>query len=193
MKKILFAFILLLSINSIAQSNIATVKKIQGILVFSDNEPIANYLVYGEVSISSTEELERELQQNRGQYQTVRDYLIKKTRLSNSQADGLILYLVNGGIDKALVIKFKENEANINQARVNNYQGISIFIDCEPINKYEYLGSVKSLVTFASGQYQPVRDNLIRKTKKEFKNANGLILKLVSGGADNGDAILIKE
>jgi hypothetical protein len=193
MKKILFAFILLLSINSIAQSNIATVKKIQGILVFSDNEPIANYLVYGEVSISSTEQLERELQQNKGQYQTVRDYLIKKTRLSNSQADGLILYLINGGIDKALVIKFKENETNINQARVNNYQGISTFIDCEPTNKYEYLGSVKSVVNFTSGQYQPVRDNLIRKTKKEFKNANGLILKLVPGGADNGDAILLKD
>lgn len=193
MKKILTSLLLCLFITTLyAQTDIAIVKKIQGIYVFSDNEPIANYVVYGEVTITATEQLEPELQHNKGQYQTVRDYLIKKTRLSNSLADGLILNLVNGGIDKAIVIKFKENEVNTNHARVNKYQGIATFIDCEPLNKYEYLGSVKSLINFTSGQYQPVRDNLIRKTKKDFKYADGLILKLVAGGADNGDAIILK-
>lgn len=193
MKKVSLLLLICLSIlnSSFSQSDIGIVKKIQGLLVFTDNEPIANYVVFGEISIGVAESSDPELQINRGQYQTVRDYFIKKTRLSNSQADGIILTLVNNGIDKAVIIKFKEGEQNTNQARVNKYQGIATFVDCEPLKKYEYLGSVKSL--FASGQYQPVRDNLIRKTKKEYKGANGLILKLAAGGAELGDAISLKD
>ena len=195
MKKVSLVLLICLSIysSSFSQSDIGIVKKIQGLLVFTDNEPIANYIVYGEISIGIAESSDPELQINRGQYQTVRDYFIKKTRLSNSQADGIILTLVNNGIDKAVIIKFKDGEQNTNQARVNKYQGIATFVDCEPIKKYEYLGSVKNLISFGSGQYQPVRDNLLRKTKKEYKDANGLILKLVAGGSDLGDAISLKD
>ena len=39
-------------------------------------------------------------------------FLIKKTRMSNSFADGIILNLVNGGTDKAIIIKFKDNATN---------------------------------------------------------------------------------
>ena len=57
MKKILFASILLVSINSIAQSNIATVKKNQGLYIFTDNEPKSEYIVFGEISISTQDAL----------------------------------------------------------------------------------------------------------------------------------------
>ena len=196
MKKLLLASILLFSINAIAQSNIALVKKIQGLYIFSDNEPISDYIVFGEISISNQDALnDVDIKNSGGQYQPCRDFLITKTRLSNNMADGIILSLINGGIDKSIIIKFKDNAVNKDQAKVNKYQGIYTFIDCEPINKYQSLGTVtfKNSLSFSSSQYSSIRDVLIKKTLKDFKNSNGLILRLVRGGADIGEPILIKE
>jgi len=195
-KTILFASILFFSINSIAQSNIATVKKIQGLYIFSDNEPISDYTVFGEISISTQDALnDLNIKNSGGQYQPCRDFLITKTRLSNNMADGIILNLINGGIDKAIIIKFKENAVNKDYAKVNKYQGVYTFIDCEPNNKYQSLGTVKfkKELSFKSSQYSSVRDVLIKRTLKEYNNSNGIILRLVTGGADLGESILIKE
>jgi len=195
MKKLLLASILLFSINATAQSNIATVKKIQGLYIFSDNEPISDYIVFGEISISTQDaQNDVDIKSSLGHYQAVRDFLIKKTRISNSLADGIILSLVDGGTDKAIIIKFKDNTTNKDYAKVNRQKGLYTFIDCEPLSKYQNLGSVsfKNTLSFSSNQYGGVKDVLIKKSLKEYNGANGIILQL-SRGSNTGDAILIKE
>lgn len=195
MKKLLFASLLFFSINSLAQSNIAIVKKIQGLYIFSDNEPIADYSVFGEISISAAEsQSDIDIKSSMAHYQAVRDFLIKKTRMSNSFADGIILSLVDGGTDKAIIIKFKDNAINKDYAKVNRYKGLNTFVDCEPLSKYQNLGSVsfKNTLSFSSNQYAGIRDVLIKKSQKDYSMANGIIIQL-SRGSNTADAISLKD
>lgn len=83
-------------------------------------------------------------------------------------------------------------ELKKNTAEVNSLQGLYIFTDCKPVNEYEYLGTVKSAISLGDDQYSGVRDRLIKKSKKEYPSADGLILSLKTGGADMADAIKFK-
>jgi hypothetical protein len=44
-----------------------------------------------------------------------------------------------------------------------------------------------------SGQFQDVRDVLLKKLKKEYPQANGVIFNFHDGGTDKCDAIKFKE
>ena len=184
----------LVSLKSIvAQTNRAEVSKIKGFYIFCDSEPVSEYEVIGEVNSSNHND--PDIQRSGAQYQPVRDYLIKKAREVNYTADGLILSLVNGQTDKAVIIKFKEGQKKKSLAKVKRFQGVYIFTDCEPLKQHNYLGTVKkkSLLFGGSLQYQPVRDRLLKMAKKKHPRANGMIVKLVSGGADTGDAIEFED
>ena len=193
--KILFILILLkfypIGNNLYGQNNIASVNKINGFYIFTDNQPISEYEVIGEVN--TTNHSDMDITRSGAQYQPVRDYLIKTARQVNYTADGLILSLVNGGTDKALIIKFKENTVTKNQAKVNQYQGIYLFVDCKPTTETQYIGTVKHSTSFSSSQYSALRDKLLKKCKSSFPDANGIIIKFVSGGTDTGDAIKFTE
>ena len=80
-------------------------------------------------------------------------------------------------------------------AEVNQIQGIFIFTNSKPLSEYEYLGSIKtsSIVSLGSAQYQPVRDKMIKKIKKDYPQANGAIFYFNNGSADKADAIKFKE
>lgn len=173
--------------TSHGQNNIATVNKIQGFYIFTDNQPIAEYDVIGEVTTNGHSD--KDIKNSGAQYQSVRDYLIKMARQVNYTADGLIFSLVNGGTDKAVIIKFKESSQNKYQAKVSQYQGLYLFVDCEPLKETKYLGTIKTKVSFSSAQYSSLRDKLIKKCKADYPDAKGLIIKFVSGGTDTGDAI----
>lgn len=194
MKKSIFltiAILIGLLNNSYSQNNLATVNKIQGFYIFTDNQPLAEYDVIGEVTTNGHND--NDIKNSGAQYQPVRDYLIKIARQVNYTADGLILSLVNGGTDKAVIIKFKENAQNKNQAKVSQYQGLYLFVDCEPIKETKYLGTIKSKMSFSSAQYSSLRDKLIKKCKGDYPDAKGLIIKFVSGGTDTGDAIKFED
>ena len=145
----------------LSQNNIANANKIQGFYIFIDSQPMAEYDVIGE--ITSEGHNDRDIKNSGGQYQPVRDYLINKARQTNYQADGLILTLVNGGTDKAVIIQFKENAENKSLARVTQYQGLYLFVDCEPVKQSNYLGTIKSKLSLSSAQYSSLRDKLIKK------------------------------
>ncbi|WP_299368335.1 hypothetical protein [Winogradskyella sp.] len=81
---------------------------------------------------------------------------------------------------------------NNNVAEVEQMQGYYIFVDSKPISDYEYLGTVKSAITF-SGQYQPVRDALLKKARKQFPNGDGIIFHFHNGGTDRADVIRFKK
>jgi hypothetical protein len=73
-------------------------------------------------------------------------------------------------------------------AEVEQVQGLYIFSDSKPLREYKYLGTVK-VTTGWSGQYQPLRDKLIKKGREDFKEADGMILHLVNMGTDKADLI----
>ena len=188
MKYILLSiFILFFWSISYCQNNFAVVNKINGFYIFNDCLPISEYDVIGEVSTEGNSD--KEIKISKGQYTTVRDFLIKTARQVNYNANGLILSLVNGGTDKAVIIKFKENKIENNQAKVNQYQGVYLFVDNEPISQNEYIGSVKIKGHLSSSQYSTVRDKLLERCKIEFSGSKAMILKFVNGGNDTGDLI----
>jgi hypothetical protein len=189
-KKItLLALCLFAILNSFGQKNLADVNKIKGFYVFVDSKPTSEYESLGEVKVDGNDAEVRKSPQ----YQSVRDNLIKNARAANYTADGLILTFVNGGVDKAEIIKFKESEKNKARAKVEQNQGVYIFIDCQPVSESDYIGtSKKSGGGFSSSQYTAVRDALIKKCKKDFKDFDAIIFKFIEGGADMADAVKLK-
>ena len=82
-------------------------------------------------------------------------------------------------------------ELKNNTAEVEQSQGVFLFTDSKPLKEYEYLGTVKALIGF-DAQYTGVRDKLLKKMKNKYPNADGIIFRFNSAGADQGDAIRFK-
>lgn len=191
MKRIFLLLALFINslINLNAQSNLAEVNKINGFYIFVDSKPTAEYDVVGEVKADETD---KDIIKSQGQYTQVRDNIIRNARIANYGADGLIFTLVNGGTDKALIIKFKEDKPENKIAQVERYMGLYVFTDCNPISDYDYIDTQKFSGGFSSGQYTSVRDALIKRVKKKNPNANAIILKLITGASDLADGIRLK-
>ncbi len=191
MKKItlLTLWLCAMAYNSFSQKDLSEVNKIKGFYVFVDSKPTAEYESLGEVKVDAND---AEVKKS-PQYQVVRDNLIKNARAANYTADGIILTFINGGTDKAEIIKFKDGQKNKAQGKVEQYQGVYIFVDCKPVSENTYIGTAKkSGGAFSSPQYTSVRDALIKKGKKDFKDFDALIFKFVEGGADMADAVKLK-
>lgn len=78
-------------------------------------------------------------------------------------------------------------------ADVQKLNGMAVFIESEPVLDYESLGEIKYEGTFGvSGQYQEVRDALIRKARKKHKDADGIIIRFCNGCTDRADVIKFK-
>lgn len=179
---------------SFGQKNLAEVNKIKGFYVFVDSKPVGEYEALGEVV--SDDNKDPEIRKSGAQYESVRDNLIKNARAANYTADGIILKFVNGGVDKAEIIKFKENDKNKSKAKVYQTQGIYVFVDSEPITESSYVGTAKKGDGggWSSPQYTALRDGLIKKCKKDFKDKefDAIIIKFVEGGANTADAVKLK-
>jgi len=92
-----------------------------------------------------------------------------------------------------LAFKVANYEPKNSTAEVDQYQGFYIFVDSKPVKEYEYLGTLQyGMSLMGSGQYQDVRDKLIKKAKKEYPKADGLIFTFKDGGTDRCDAISFK-
>lgn len=75
-------------------------------------------------------------------------------------------------------------------AEVNYYQGFYVFTDAEPQAPFKYLGTVETGPILVEGvQYQQVRDRLLRKARKKFPEADGLILHFSLMNRDGADVI----
>lgn len=187
----MLALCLFVSLISFGQNgkNLADVNKIKGFYIFVDSKPTSEYESLGEVK---ADDKDAEVKRS-PQYQIIRDNLIKNARAANYTADGLILTFVNGGVDKAEIIKFKEGQKNKARAKVEQMQGLYVFVDCEPVTESSYIGTAKSKGSpFSSPQYTSVRDGLMKKCKKDFKDFDAIIFKFVDGGSDMADAVKLK-
>jgi hypothetical protein len=85
-------------------------------------------------------------------------------------------------------------ETSHKTADVNLYQGITVFTDCNPVMAYDNLGdvTVKSTGGFGDDTYNGKRDGAIKKLKKDFPNADGIILSFGTNGRVNAIAIKFK-
>lgn len=188
-KYIVTIICLMTSIAIYSQKNLAEVNKINGVYIFTDSKPVEDYEVLGEIKADDSD---KDIRISGAQYSPVRDNLINNSRLANYNVEGLILNLVNGGTDKAIMIKFKNRDAKNNIAKVEQYQGVLVFTDCTPINENSYIETVNFSGSYGSGQYSNVRDILIKKAKRKYPETEGILLKLVSGGKDLGDLVRFK-
>lgn len=91
-----------------------------------------------------------------------------------------------------LSFSYYEYVVKKNTAEVEYMDGLYIFTDSKPVSEFEYLGTSKVTFGLGSTQYSSVRNMLIKKIKKEYKDANGVIFHFENGGTDKADAILIK-
>ena len=75
-------------------------------------------------------------------------------------------------------------EPNYSTAEVAKIDGLLIFTDSKPIMPHEILGMVD--LGFVSGtQYESIRNSLVKRVKKTYPNADGIILNLNKKGVDN--------
>jgi hypothetical protein len=78
----------------------AIVNQYQGIYVYTDAKPQGEHEYLGTVKAKGAA-------WGSGQYTDIRDRFIKTAKKDYPSAEGIILYLQDGGIDRADVIKFK--------------------------------------------------------------------------------------
>jgi hypothetical protein len=79
-------------------------------------------------------------------------------------------------------------EAQKNEALVSKEEGICIFTDSKPTHETDYLGTVKIGFTMGSGSYKDIISKLIKKARKEYPSAEGIIFD----GVDKADVIKFK-
>lgn len=90
-----------LAFKSEVDVSAAKVERIQGLYIFTDSKPVAEYDYLGTVTIKG-------VGFKSPQYTVVRDALLNKMKEDYPQAEGAIFYFVNGGTDKVDAIKFKK-------------------------------------------------------------------------------------
>jgi hypothetical protein len=96
----------------------------------------------------------------------------------------LIIFSLIGTILLTLTsAAFKLSEINKTAATVEQNQNISIFSYSKPIAKYDIIGSVK-VPTICSDKAGDRLEILIKRAKKEFPSAEGLIINGFFGVAE---------
>lgn len=173
-----------ISLSSFAQDydkSVARVQKNNGIFAFCDNEPISDYEIVDRAKVSISWS---------GQFNEIRNKLVKKAVKDYPNADGIVISMSNSSSDKAIILKFKEGVEKDKQSlsRANKVQGLYIFTDCDPVNEYEVVE--RESVTFVlKADYQSIRDRLIKKALKDVPDADGIIFTFSNTGSDKAAVI----
>lgn len=85
-----------------------------------------------------------------------------------------------------LLLSFSDDKS---KATVEQQEGVYIFILSKPVAEYEYLGTVVVKATW-SGEATEIIDKMIKKTKKDYPNAQGIIF--TDTGLGKADVIRFK-
>lgn len=110
MKKIAFLILtasvpVIMSFAPGGDNGAATVERIEGVYVFVDSRPIAEYDYLGTVKAGSG--MGKAFSVSSQEYEDRRNKLIKRVKEEYPNADGVILKFKSGGKDAADAIKFK--------------------------------------------------------------------------------------
>lgn len=85
----------------------------------------------------------------------------------------------------------KHYSPNQSSAEVIQSDNLYIFTDCKPIMPYDSLGII-TLGVVSGTQYENIKSNLIKRTKKKYPIADGIIMNLNKNGLDQCYAIKFK-
>lgn len=102
---------------------------------------------------------------------------MKKTILIILAASTLCLFAFTHEIDKSA-------------AKAEQIEGKYIFILSKPTQQYKYLGSVKKTISL-TGQPQELINSIVKKVKKEYPTADGIIFKDLE--LSSADAIMFNN
>jgi hypothetical protein len=97
------------------------------------------------------------------------------------------------GCSLTIILAFNTDsfKPNYSTAEVAKIDGLLVFSDSKPVMPYDSIGTVN--LGFVSGtQYETIRKNLIKRAKKGYPNADGVILILNKNGLDNCNVIKFK-
>ena len=75
------------------------------------------------------------------------------------------------------------DKAEHGQAQVKFIEGFHVFTDSRPTQNYDSLGVVE-IGFITSTQYVPIRNNLIKNARKEYPDADGIIIQFDKKGVD---------
>lgn len=89
-----------------------------------------------------------------------------------------------------IAMSFTLAETDKTKATVDQMDGLYVFIKSKPVTDYEYLGSVSKVLAW-SGKPEEMLNSMIKKVKKEYPKADGIIFTSVD--MDKADAIHFKE
>ena len=177
---------LIITLMAIAQEcdfKLANVYRHNGLLIFTDCEPVNEYDVV---------EHERSVLSWSGQYSEIKNKLTRRALRDYPSADGIIISMTEGHVDRAVVVKFKNPENDNSLARVYRTNGLLTFTDCDPACDFDITARSKSFFGI-SGEYTHVKNKLIRKLIKVNPNVDGVLLTFANGGVDRAVGISFKK
>lgn len=177
--KLMMLLLLVSSAMATAQTidkALGRVEKVNGVYVFTDSEPASKYEILDRVKVHITWS---------GQYNEVRDKLVKKTLKDYPKCEAIVCD------NPAIVMQYDPSVADSDKAlaRVRKVNGLLVFTDCEPINEYDIVERESATFGFSS-DYDSIRNKLIKKAIKDYPDADGVILQFKTGGTDR--AVVIK-
>lgn len=81
----------------------------------------------------------------------------------------------------AFVVFVSANSWKTKEVKMWDYDGLVVFVDCEPIGDFETIAKDKVGVSFlANVDYRALRKMTIKEVKKKYPNANGIIVDMVT-------------
>ena len=188
MKKLSLVVLATLStLMVVAQNDIARVENIKGVYVFTDNTPLAEYDVIGEVSFQ--DDWYSAFSSLPPRYVQIRMGLVINAVLANREVEGIITDIHDDGTGTATMIKFKPNAKDRDLAKVNSYKNLLYFSDCQPVAPYELIKAVNGPSSY---RYGLVRKHFLKKTRKlglRNKGIEAVIVQYNKGINDKGQYI----
>jgi hypothetical protein len=103
----------------------------------------------------------------------------------------LIGFLFGISLSALLAFKVSTFEPTSSTGEVNKIDGLNVFTDCTPVLPYDSIGTLE-ISFILDTQYESIRSSFIKKAKKKFPNADGLILNLNKKGLDKCVVIKMK-
>lgn len=88
--------------------------------------------------------------------------------------------------------KAYEYQVRMSTAEVEKVDGLYIFTDCKPVLPYDSIGAVDA--GFVTGtQYETIRDNIVKRVNKLYKDADGIVINYNKKGIDIGTVVKFRE
>lgn len=99
--------------------------------------------------------------------------------------------LIGLGLTSILAFSAAKFQPSHATAEVVMEEGFYLFTDSKPVMPYDSLGTVD--LGFVTGtQYENIRSNLMKRARKKYPKADGLIFNLKKNGIDHANVIKFK-